>query len=127
MIYWRQMVLSGLILSSISAPLFATSHHPQDFLNSIAGKKEEGRLIVAHYCATCHAENPLISIGAPRIGIKSDWSMRLKQGWEILFQHTDEGYHAMPARGGCFECTDHQLELAIMELLAVSEREKLSP
>ena len=34
-----------------------------------------------------------------------------------LFKHTDEGFNAMPARGGCFECSDRQLKLAIAAML----------
>jgi len=35
----------------------------------------------------------------------------------VLLEHTSEGFGAMPARGGCFECTDEQLELAILAML----------
>lgn len=94
-----------------------TSHHPQEFLNSIAGEKNEGELIVQHYCATCHAVKPTIQVGAPRIGNAEDWSPRIKQSMDILFKHSDEGINAMPPRGGCFECTDKQLLLAIQAML----------
>lgn len=95
----------------------AAAHHPQDFLASIAGTKNEGAQIVEHYCATCHAEKPLISLGAPRIKNKQDWAERLKQDLAQLFKNTNAGKNAMPARGGCFECSDEQLMLAIQELL----------
>jgi cytochrome c5 len=36
---------------------------------------------------------------------------------DALFQHTDEGLNAMPSRGGCFECSDKQLMLAIRAML----------
>lgn len=97
--------------------VFANSHHPQEFLNDIVGKKNEGALIVQHFCSNCHARKPLIQLGAPRIGITADWEPRIKQGIDKLLQHTDEGLNAMPARGGCFECTDKQLILAIIEML----------
>lgn len=97
--------------------VFANSHHPQDFLNSIAGSKNEGQQIVQHYCAVCHAEKPLIQLGAPRIGVKSDWEARLKQGMQKIFQNTSQGLNAMPARGGCFECSDEQLKQAIESML----------
>lgn len=94
----------------------ANSHHPQAFLDSIQGTSKEGQAIVKHFCASCHAPHPLISIGAPRIGHPEDWQERLKQGPKILWQHTNEGFHAMPARGGCFECSDEQLKKAILIL-----------
>ena len=96
---------------------WAATHKPQAFLDSIAGSKTEGQAIVQHYCATCHAVHPLIPLGAPRIGYASDWAERLKQGPSVLFQHSSEGYNAMPARGGCFECSDEQLKLAIAVLI----------
>jgi len=95
----------------------AASHRPQAFLHQIQGTKEEGQAIVQHFCATCHAEHPLIAIGAPRIGHAGDWVARRKQGPVLLWQHTTEGYHAMPARGGCFECSDEQLKKAILVLM----------
>ena len=97
---------------------FAASHHPQDFLNKIHGKPDEGAQIVKHFCALCHAENPQIPMGAPRIGIKSEWSSRTPLGLQTLYQHVADGYNAMPARGGCFECSDEQLLLAIKAMLA---------
>jgi cytochrome c5 len=106
-----------LILWAFLVPSFANSHHPEEFLNSIIDTKNEGEQIYNHFCVNCHAKKPLISLGAPRIGEKEDWSIRLKQNMKILFKHTDEGINAMPARGGCFECTDKQLLLAIIFML----------
>ena len=101
-------------------PLFvsAASHHPEDFLASIRGQPHEGQKIVQHFCSSCHAPKPLIQIGAPRMGVQQDWENRVKQGLQVLFEHTAAGYHAMPARGGCFECSDKQLKKAIKVLLS---------
>lgn len=101
--------------------VFSASHHPQDFLKKIAGSKDEGQQIVRHYCSNCHAVKPLISLGAPRVGVASDWEPRIKQGLDVLFKNTDEGLNAMPPRGGCFECTDEQLKLAIIAMLPVQK------
>lgn len=96
---------------------FAESHHPQEFLHSISGTPNEGEQIYKHFCVNCHAPKPLIPLGAPRIGDETDWKERLKQGITILFKHSNEGVKAMPPRGGCFECTDKQLLLAIEFML----------
>ncbi|KTD62835.1 c-type cytochrome [Legionella shakespearei] len=93
------------------------SHHPQDFLKSIKGAPDEGEQIYNHFCVNCHALKPLIPLGAPRKGELGDWKERLKQGFDVLFKHTDEGFNAMPARGGCFECTDEQLGLSIITMV----------
>lgn len=109
----------------ISMPAYTDSHHPQEFLQSIKGSKNEGMQIYQHYCANCHAQKPLIPLGAPRIGYEADWQFRLKQSMQLLYQHTDEGLNAMPARGGCFECTDHQLILAIVALVPKKDKKSL--
>lgn len=107
----------GLTWLILIPPLHANSHHPQEFLKKIRGTEQEGTKIVEHYCANCHAEKPLIAIGAPRIGQRSDWESRMSLGISGLFRHTDEGLNAMPPRGGCFECSDKQLILAIKAML----------
>jgi cytochrome c5 len=108
------ILLAYLSLITLSQ---AASHHPQDFLKEIKGRDHEGEQIVEHYCANCHAVKPLISLGAPRIGNVADWTIRIKKGERVLFKNTDEGINAMPPRGGCFECSDDQLMLAILAML----------
>lgn len=95
----------------------AGSHKPEEFIKSIQGKKNEGEKIYQHFCANCHALKPLIPLGAPRIGVEVDWKNRLKKGINELLKHTDEGINAMPARGGCFECSDEQLVQAVAYML----------
>lgn len=111
----RSFTIIILIITNMTC--WSASHHPQEFLKKAAGSPQEGNMIVEHYCAMCHAEKPLISLGAPRIGSIEDWGPRLNSGLDVLFQHLDAGYNAMPARGGCFECTDDQLKMAIAALL----------
>ncbi|BCA95934.1 cytochrome c [Legionella antarctica] len=114
-----------LILFMCVAPLYANSHHPQEFLKTIEGTRNEGEQIYSHFCSNCHAPKPLIPLGAPRIGYTGDWKLRVKQGIDILFRHTDEGLNAMPARGGCFECTDEQLIRAIVEIVPKEDKKDL--
>ncbi len=102
----------------------AASHHPQEFLNTIEGSKNEGEQIVKHFCANCHAVKPLISLGAPKIQQKNDWEPRVKKGLQQLLEHTTQGFNAMPVRGGCFECSDEQLALAILAMLPADMRSK---
>lgn len=93
------------------------THNPAQILSKLRGSKNEGAEIVRQFCASCHAPKPLIELGAPKIGCAKDWKLRLKQGKMVLLQHTEEGLGAMPARGGCFECSDEQLQLAIESML----------
>lgn len=106
-----------ILFSSWGSFTMAATHHPQEFLAAIKGKPDEGEQIVKHFCANCHAVKPLIPLGAPRIGQEEDWTARFEQGLKVLLKHTEEGLNAMPARGGCFECSDEQLILAILALL----------
>lgn len=108
--------LIGFCLGLASFALSAATHHPQAFLDEIRGTKDEGQEIVQHFCASCHGVPALIPLGAPRKGYPEDWKERLKQDPVVFWQHTTEGFHAMPARGGCFECSDEQLKKAILVL-----------
>ena len=117
--------VSIFIVILFAIPAYSDSHHPQEFLKSIQGAKDEGAQIYNHFCVNCHAQKPLIALGAPRIGEEMDWKSRLKQGLDGLFVHTDEGYNAMPPRGGCFECTDKQLVLAIISMVPKSAQKQL--
>lgn len=118
----RKHGVIAVLLGLISMTCLADSHHPQAFLKEIAGSKTEGEQIVQHYCGMCHAEKPLVQLGAPTVGVNTAWDPRIKQGLDALFKHVDEGFNAMPARGGCFECTDEQLMLAIMAMLPKNAR-----
>lgn len=104
----------------LHSSLEASGHNPQQILESIRGSKNEGEQIVTHFCASCHAAKPLIELGAPKINQLADWQTRVKSGLDTLFKHTEEGFGAMPARGGCFECSDLQLKLAIAAMLPKS-------
>ena len=115
MMYRMFFIIISLI--GFCVPAMANSHHPQAFLDQVVGTLNEGYEIVEHFCSTCHAPKPMLPLGAPRMGMASDWRARLDQGLERLFKHADEGLRAMPPRGGCFECTDKQLWLAIAALL----------
>lgn len=115
--YFISRLIVILLACLFFVPTQAATHHPQDFLKSIHSKPDEGEQIVDHFCANCHAVKPMIAIGAPRIGQQQDWKIRFNQGAKRLFQHTEEGFNAMPPRGGCFECSDEQLFLAIVAML----------
>ena len=97
--------------------LWAQSHHPEEFLATLRDKPNQGELIVEHFCSSCHNRQPLIELGAPKIGLSQDWEPRISQGLACLLKHTEEGFFAMPARGGCFECSEQELLLAIVAML----------
>jgi len=95
------------------------SHHPTDFINSIENVDEasQGRKVYDHFCGTCHNVKPDIELFAPKIQDLQDWEQRKTKSFAQLFQNVSEGINSMPARGGCFECSDALLEAAIRYMI----------
>lgn len=96
-------------------------HHPVSFVAQLSGDQHAGKQIFKEFCATCHAKKPYINIRAPRIGDKKNWQALKMSGMPTLLKVTIKGAGAMPARGGCFECSDEQLQQAIQYILKHSE------
>lgn len=101
----------------ISFKLFAASHHPEDFLSKLKKDPRATQKIYKHFCANCHNPQPLLPLGAPQIGDESAWKKRLEPGFENLLTNTLNGKGLMPARGGCFECSDEQLEMIVKYMI----------
>ncbi len=68
-----------------------------------------GKLVFDKHCSLCHSSGVA---GAPRFGNKEDWKLRIKKSFSILLKHVQDGYHAMPPRGTCMECSPTDLEAA---------------
>jgi cytochrome c5 len=96
-------------------------HHPAAFIKNLKGDKKPGKKIYGSFCANCHNIKPLINLGAPRIGVKTDWTSRLKQSLPEMMKKVSEGVGNMPPRGGCFECSDKMLEDAVKYMLPKDE------
>src|SRR5688572_17225480 len=86
-----------------------TFHYPVLLLKQWENDVDAGKKIFYTFCASCHAKQPMIPLNAPRIGDKSAWHLREKKGMKTLLAITIQGIGAMPARGGCFECSDKEL------------------
>lgn len=112
------LTLTILQITSQAAPQY---HHPQAFLDSIKNDKHAGEKIYQHYCVSCHAKEPMIPLGAPRVGVNSDWEGRLSRDLNAMLKRIDAGFGTMPPRGGCFECSDKQLKAAIAYMLPKSK------
>lgn len=114
--------IAGFILSlhlnhsqeSLNAiPTIETFHSPVSFVTSLKGDPKAGRKIFKEFCGCCHDRDPIINLNAPRIDEKQKWQALKKLGIPSLLKLTVQGNGAMPARGGCFECSDQQLKEAI--------------
>jgi len=69
-------------------------------------------------CTTCHAVG--VS-GAPRLGEPGDWTARIAQGEDVLFDHAWNGFNAMPAKGLCTDCSEDEIKAAIAYMLENSQ------
>lgn len=102
-----------------SAPIVSmrTYHYPASFVSGLKNDPKAGMKIYREYCAACHAPQPMIEINAPAKGNKALWqALNQSLGEAGLWQYTLMGHNAMPARGGCFECSDEQLRQAMQYL-----------
>ena len=90
-----------------------TFHSPETFVKQLQNDPEAGKKIFYEFCAACHAKRPQIDIVAPRIGDRKAWRGLRSLGKKHLLSITVHGLGAMPARGGCFECSDEQLQMAV--------------
>jgi cytochrome c5 len=115
-----------LILSGVSGFLLSLYKHPRhfhsptSFVKQIQGDKDAGRKIFNEFCASCHGNNPIISVNAPRINDRKRWDAYRNLSIDTLLMMTIQGRGAMPARGGCFECSDEQLREVILYILPSS-------
>lgn len=69
-------------------------------------------------CAACHASG---IAGAPKTGDKAAWSARIAQGSNKLLEHAIKGLNAMPARGGCSDCSDEDLKTVVEYMASQSK------
>lgn len=69
-----------------------------------------GGVIYHHNCARCHDDGQQ---GAPKLGNKKDWSVRILQGTRELVNNTVTGKSSMPLWGGNSRLSRNQLTDAI--------------
>lgn len=119
--------LSGFLLSlhfhrHQEVRTIETYHYPATFVKQLQGDPEAGKKIFFEFCAACHSESPAIDVNAPRINDKAKWDVYRDLKMPTLLKLTIQGSGAMPARGGCFECSDAQLEMAIQYILSSASK-----
>jgi len=82
------------------------------------GPPRSGEQVYGGYCKTCHARS---TQGAPLPDDDIQWRMRMRQGIDVLVEHTIDGYkELMPARGGCRNCSDAEVRAAVMYIFSSS-------
>ncbi len=66
-------------------------------------------------CSACHGSGVL---GAPKINVADQWSPRLENGFDTVWQNAINGVGQMPAKGGCAACSDDDIKAAIEHMIA---------
>jgi len=77
-------------------------------------KQLSGKQVVQNTCSTCHGTGAL---GAPKIGSKKDWKPRFEKGKQTLYHHAENGFKAMPPRGGHPSYTNAEITAAVNYML----------
>jgi cytochrome c5 len=79
-----------------------------------AAGKADGKAVYDKACTACHT--PGIA-GAPKTGDKAQWSARIAQGSNVLYDHAIKGYQGkagvMPAKGGNPALSDDEVRAAV--------------
>lgn len=85
---------------------------------SAGGGAMSGEQVYNQFCGTCH--NAGVA-GAPVLGDGEVWESRLAKGMDTLWDHTLNGFNAMPAKGTCMGCSDEELRNALDYMVAEVE------
>lgn len=73
--------------------------------------ERKGKQIVEAQCAKCHATGVF---GAPKVGDRKAWILRMRKGLDYLVRSAINGHGPMPPRGGMADLTDLELRAAIL-------------
>jgi cytochrome c5 len=79
-----------------------------------ASGPRSGTQIYNKACIACHSVGVL---GAPKFQNAGDWTPRISQGFDTLWQHAIKGFNAMPPKGTCGDCTDDEIKAAIEHMI----------
>jgi cytochrome c5 len=69
-------------------------------------------------CSACHATG---AMNAPKLGDKSAWAARIKQGKATLVQHAMSGIRMMPPKGGCANCSETEISGVVEYMMKAGE------
>jgi len=75
----------------------------------------DGRMAYVQNCAACHANGVA---GAPRIGMREEWSGRLAQGHIELARSVLKGKNGMPPKGGNASLSDEAALAALAYIVS---------
>ncbi len=76
----------------------------------ITAVSDVGKQLYEKTCHTCHAAGVA---GAPILGNKEQWSTRIAQGMETLYNSALHGKNAMPPKGTAMDASDEAIKAAV--------------
>ena len=103
--------LRKLLVLAVPVAVAMTAQHEAAAQVSQRRDERSGKEVVEAVCSECHATGLK---GAPRIGERGDWSVRLSHGLDNAVQVAIRGHGSMPARGGKANLTDSEVRNAIV-------------
>lgn len=68
-------------------------------------------------CNACHGTG---AAGAPVLGNQAQWENRIAKGMETLYDHSINGFNAMPAKGGWANLSNEEVKAAVDYMVAES-------
>ena len=108
--YYPLLFSFTLALLLIPVSIISNNLHAADAVKS-------GKQVYDVSCAGCHATGVL---QAPKLGSKSDWEKREKQGLQTLIKHALTGFNNMPAKGGNPGIENEEIIAAVSYMLSQS-------
>lgn len=112
-------VISVLTLSAVFVLSFGFDAQAEVTAADIAKYDlANGQSVYSASCASCHTAGIM---GAPKTGVKANWTSRLAQGMATIVKKSIDGYSGeykgsktfMPAKGGNADLTDKQVGDAV--------------
>lgn len=79
----------------------------------------DGKKIYDENCSVCHA---LGLLGSPKLGDQTVWGPRIKQNIDVLFTHAIKGYKRMPPKGTCIDCSNAEIQAAVLYMVQQSAK-----
>lgn len=126
----KSMTRCGVLSIILVSSLLLTACNSEDSLsnsesiNTANGSNPQnvvpltGESVYASKCRACHDYGVA---GAPRYGNAEVWAQRSAKGLDVLYENSIRGIRAMPAKGGCYACSDQDIKTAVDYILANSQ------
>lgn len=81
---------------------------------AVSSTSRSGEEIYLSKCQYCHASGVL---GAPKFGSKIAWEPLINRGIDNILKTAISGVNAMPAKGGCIDCSEAEIKSAIQHMI----------